>query len=745
MSYYIVQHGSALSFLTTAGTITALTLPSGVTSTGGTPRFAIFDREVVIVNAFSENIAVSRGLGTRILTPKSPSGAVSLAAGAAGTLNGTFRVKATFVVKDAFGNILAESGFGPESVTSAALVNQLLVATNVPLSSQTITARKLYRTTSSPPTVGATYYPWIDVDGNVLNTVTDGLSDAALNLLSAPTDLGSPPVLSLVTEWKKRLWGVGKDDIDTLRYSGPSKNYAWPALNTFPIAPLGSDSRGVTALIRRRDELGVARRNAIHKITATAQTFDIRSVVEGIGVESQESVVVVNDEAYFLGHSYGQFGIYRWGNNGIINISNGAVYSWFNTDTYFNRGRFDNTFGRFNATTGCYELHVAAVGSSVEDRWIAFDLNRGEWYGPHKTAALTPTCAGQFQDSSDLPLTVVGGSNGFIYKLNQTAYADDGNAIDFDVDSTFHNASAPDIEHFYDSMSLLSRVEPTATSLSITSHVGRLNSATYYRDEVVRSLPAAYYRLDETGGATATDSSGNGLNGTYAGTPGYSATGAIAEGNTAVTFSGDDSVSVVDNALLRPLGLSVEAWVFPTSYASTFNTILAKADASWGSGYGMFVTSGATEIKFFINGYSTRFASTTPPTLSTWTHVVGTYDQKVIRIYINGILMNSYDYPSSISHSLTDLKIGAHAGGNAWVGKLDEVTVHGRAISPDEILRHYRLGVGTVMLADLTLGRENLDRLGAGAMAQLNFRLNTLNKGVRLYGYEIPFIELGRR
>ena len=472
-----MQSGTTLSQMTTAGVATTLSLPTGVVlSSARTPRFAVWDREVIMVNSPNTPLAITREGGVRQLAPSAPTSPPNIDGTGAGTLSGTYRVRVSFIVKDLFGNLVAESGLGPISAATT-ISSEFLLVSNIPISTDSVPtgfllSRRVYRTTTS----GSTYFPWIDVDGNTVTRVQSDMSDASLQLIAAPTDLGEPPNLMLVAEWKKRLWGVGRQDIDTLRYSGASAAYGWPLTNSFIVPPLGSDDRGVTALIRRRDELGVARRNALAKITATSSTFDIRTVVEGVGVESQDSVVVHMDVAYFLGHSFGQFGVYKWDSGGVTNISDGKVYDWLNTDTYFNQSRFQYSFGRYNPATNAYELHLAATGASTENRWISVDLETGEFWGPHQTAALTPTCAGQFQDSSDLPLVVVGGSNGFIYKLNQSTYADDTSAIDFDVDTTFFHGNAPDIQHFWGQPSLLSRIESTPTTLTITPKVGRLDA-----------------------------------------------------------------------------------------------------------------------------------------------------------------------------------------------------------------------------------------------------------------------------
>ena len=52
---------------------------------------------------------------------------------------------------------------------------------------------------------------------------------------------------------------------------------------------------------------------------------------------------------------------------------------------------------------------------------------------------------------------------------------------------------------------------------------------------------------------------------------------------------------------------------------------------------------------------------------------------------------------------------------------------------------------GTAITADMTKGREKLPRLGAGKFCGLNFRQNVVAQDCELYGYELPFYELGRR
>lgn len=474
MPFYIVQHGSAASLLNTSGSITALTMPTNVTiSSSRTPRFAIWGHEVIMVNACSEPVAINRDAGVRVLTPKAPTGAPTLTGTGSGTLTGTYTVKVSFIVRDSFGNIIAESGLGPAS-NSVAISSQYLLAQAIPVSSEIISARRLYRTTTS----GSVYFPWIDVDGNTVTSVQNDLSDSGLQLVAAPDNLGSAPDLYLICEWRGRLWGVDRNNVDILRRTGGGTSYAWDPELIHEIPQVGGDSRGVTALLRRRDELGVARQNAFHMITGNADAdFTRVTVHEAAGCMSQESVQVIDNVAYFLGSPYG---VYKWDDSGLTCISNEKVRGWFGTDTYFNRARFQYAKSTYDPIHHLYQLHIAAAGSSDEDRWVHYDIEANQWYGPHKTGEFTPTAAGLLQDSSENPATTIGSSNGFLWKNQSTRTDGTSTAIDFDVDTCFmagEGGATPDVTKLFLDPTFITKSGQASGTLTVTPKVGGHNAS----------------------------------------------------------------------------------------------------------------------------------------------------------------------------------------------------------------------------------------------------------------------------
>ncbi len=111
----------------------------------------------------------------------------------------------------------------------------------------------------------------------------------------------------------------GDTDIDHVRYTEAGLIYAWPEDNLLPIPLVGGDEFGVVALVPRREALGAGRRNMLVQITGSGAEngddidLDIVILSKELGVESQESVRVFRDQAYFLWKD----GVYRWGSDGI--------------------------------------------------------------------------------------------------------------------------------------------------------------------------------------------------------------------------------------------------------------------------------------------------------------------------------------------------------------------------------------------------------------------------------------------
>lgn len=473
-NFYLAQGGSTLYQITNAGTATALTLPTGVTiDSAKRPRFAVLNDAIAIVNSPSKALWVSLDGTVRLLALEPPASPPALTTGAAGALNGAYKVRVSFAVFDDDHKLLAESGMSPVSEASVAMTNDALQINGIPISdNSSINGRRVYRTVSSGS--GEVVFHSFDIYDNVQTRAEDNMTDANLQLTAASNSIGRPPSeLDMIVSWNGRLWARSSKEPDVLYFTDDGLFYSWPVRNQIPIPVKGFDDAGITLLAARREELVVGKRDSIHRITGVDEdTFKRITVDENSGCIAPDSAVVYHNVLRFLGEGH----VFQYDNGGVKSISREKVHGWFNSDTYFTRSRFNQAFAKMNPYLESYDLHLAAVGSSVEDRWVQFMHSRGIWFGPHKTGLFTPTCGALMEDTNDLDMPVIGGSDGQIYKMNQSTYRDGAaTAVDYDVDSIFHSAKTPDIEKLWQHLLMITKVQAAGT-LTITPKVGGLDA-----------------------------------------------------------------------------------------------------------------------------------------------------------------------------------------------------------------------------------------------------------------------------
>ena len=158
--------------------------------------------------------------------------------------------------------------------------------------------------------------------------------------------------------------------------------------------------------------------------------------------------------------------------------------------------------------------------------------------------------------------------------------------------------------------------------------------------------------------------------------------------------------------------LTVAVWIFPFEisnialggghvYGNIFYDKSGKSDDNvefgLGSGQGIYwyINSGQKNMGPFAGGDPDTTISLPKLGLkaNTWYHVVGTFDGKEIRIYVNGKLEGKKPVDKKgpvMVWNDNNIEIGGRPdtndGANLYQGKLDELAVYNRALTPTEVV-----------------------------------------------------------
>src|SRR5262249_23772414 len=131
----------------------------------------------------------------------------------------------------------------------------------------------------------------------------------------------------------------------------------------------------------------------------------------------------------------------------------------------------------------------------------------------------------------------------------------------------------------------------------------------------------------------------------------------------------------------------------------------------------------AGTIHFFVNNYAAHTVQAPLPA-GQWSYVVGTYDGAALRLYVNGVLVNSQAYSEPIANSSQPFRIGSGQGNYPWKGLLEEDAVYDAAWTAGEGLAHYTAGIpaNTPGMAHVVLTADE----GGGRTASQAFDLPVL-------------------
>ena len=212
---------------------------------------------------------------------------------------------------------------------------------------------------------------------------------------------------------------------------------------------------------------------------------------------------------------------------------------------------------------------------------------------------------------------------------------------------------------------------------------------------ILRTVPVAYWALDEGTGTNAYDRSGNGNDGGIYNNPLW----VNGKRNSAIQFNGiNQYISIPDDDSLDSFStITLAAWVkladnpnYPGQPGGRYASIVGK---SIDDGYQLRTggDSDAGTFRFEVKSGASFAGVGTTITYGTgtWHHVAGTYDGANVKIYIDGVLNNSTTTSDNFPNTSYAIEIVRRPNGYYFAGVIDEVRIYNRSLSSSEIQQMY--------------------------------------------------------
>jgi hypothetical protein len=209
---------------------------------------------------------------------------------------------------------------------------------------------------------------------------------------------------------------------------------------------------------------------------------------------------------------------------------------------------------------------------------------------------------------------------------------------------------------------------------------------------LVLALDAGNHMSYPGSGTTWTDLSGNINNGTLTNGPTFNS----GNGGSIVFDGVNDLVNCGNNSSLSFTNkLTIQIWCSLNVDSDYKSPLMKTTSINWNDGYGFYKEGG--RFYFFINLWDGAHRVSVSRTTFSMTNFVGTYDGTNLKLYENGILMQTgSSFTSNVSNSATNLIIGNGVGDEdfEWNGNIAQVSIYNRALTASEILQNYNATKG---------------------------------------------------
>ena len=212
-----------------------------------------------------------------------------------------------------------------------------------------------------------------------------------------------------------------------------------------------------------------------------------------------------------------------------------------------------------------------------------------------------------------------------------------------------------------------------------------------YMAAVMADAPIAYWRLEESSGATAQDASGAGHNAAFVVGPqlGREVTPRLGAAIHLTSTNQGDGVRLDHAPWMNLSGGTFEVWAMPDRVAYPEAIFLLDKGNAWQ----LNVSANGRPAFAFPGGGGAQ--SSLQMVVGQVYHVVGTYDAQLMRIYVNGALhaqVATAGAPLRSSNDALHIGRGLTPGRFDFEGAIDEVAIYDKVLSVERIRAHYEAG-----------------------------------------------------
>ncbi|MBN1481013.1 T9SS type A sorting domain-containing protein [candidate division KSB1 bacterium] len=213
-----------------------------------------------------------------------------------------------------------------------------------------------------------------------------------------------------------------------------------------------------------------------------------------------------------------------------------------------------------------------------------------------------------------------------------------------------------------------------------------------YAQDIPREGLVGYWKMDEGEGLVAGDSSGYGAHGELFGVAdwvdGYMGKALEFDGVDGHVFCG-----IGDGQFDLEYEVTLSVWVNQWDMGNgEHNPWLGKGDHSY-----CIKHQNVNQYEFFV--YTTDWTSAHAPLdsshLFSWHHFVGTYDMEALKLYIDGVPVDTVLHDQPIAYSEFPVSIAWNsddaATGRYFAGQLDEAMIYNVALTEEQVLQLYNI------------------------------------------------------